>query len=158
MCLCFIKRVNPSFVAGTLKSRVEVGPLISVCFFLSSLSTSPNQATDSLTNLTPGPGVRLLQGIQMLHQPRLPDCKISHIFSIDQSILEGPIILNHWRLIHGIHLSLQELNFGGGSQTKRSEVLTNLGHVQSQIVSHGEAWDYSLNLPIVKMNFLVPLG
>ena len=78
------------------------------------------------------------------------------IFNIDQSILESPIILNHWRLIHGINLSFQELNFSGGSQTKRSEVLfANLDHVQSQIVSHGEAWDYSPNLPIVKMNFLV---
>lgn len=33
------------------------------------------------------------------------------IFNIDQSILESPIILNHWRLIYGINLSFQELNF-----------------------------------------------
>lgn len=155
MCLCFIKRVNPSLVAGTLKSRVEVGPLISVCFFLSSLSTSPNQAGDSLTNLTPAPGVPLLQESKCCINLGCRTAKLV-IFNIDQSILESPIILNHWRLIHGINLSFQELNFSGGSQTKRSEVLfANLDHVQSQIVSHGEAWDYSPNLPIVKMNFLV---
>ena len=67
---------------------------------------------------------------------------------IGQSISEGPIILNHRRLIHGIHLSFQEKNFSGRAQTKRWEVLlTNVCHVQSQILSHGEAWDCDPNLP-----------